>query len=305
MAQYVFARRGYNGVTRIDMEDYIDDLELESLYQWVDRVPVPLSRPKKNIGKDFSDGVLVAEIVKHYFPRLVDIHNYSPAAAFKQKMENWYLLNRRVLRRLELDLSDDVIRALANCKQRVVEKVLMMLRTQIDKFIEKSNRLRLKTLQLQNVLGIKEPVDPELDALSTRSPKPIGNELVPYKGEKAGSPRSTLPNIVPHGHPTRSLPLWASFPATKLPPYIPSLCSYSTTKSIVMVAPATDNISKAMYEEKELECLAKDETIQILNAKLKRMEQLLHLKDVRIEDLETRLQHVQAIKLANITDYAP
>jgi len=283
MAQYVFARRGYNGVTRIDMEDYIDDLELESLYQWVDRVP--MSRPKKNIGKDFSDGVLVAEIVKHYFPRLVDLHNYSPAAAFKQKMENWYLLNRRVLRRLELDLSDDVIRALANCKQRVVEKVLMMLRTQIDKFIEKSNRLRLKTLQLQNVLGIKDPVDPDLDALSSRSPKPVGNELVPYKGDKSGSPRSLLPNIVPHGHPTRS--------------------SYSTSKSIVMVAPATDNISKPMYEEKELECLAKDETIQILNAKLKRMEQLLHLKDVRIDDLETRLQHVQAIKLANITDFAP
>ena len=54
MAQYVFAHRGYNGITRIDMEDYIDDVELESLYQWVDRVP--LSRPKKNIGKDFSDG---------------------------------------------------------------------------------------------------------------------------------------------------------------------------------------------------------------------------------------------------------
>ena len=70
---------------------------------------------------------------------------------------------RRVLRRLELDLSDDVIRSLSNCKQRVVEKVLMMLRVQIDKFIEKSNRLRLKTLQLQNVLGIKDPVDPELD----------------------------------------------------------------------------------------------------------------------------------------------
>lgn len=54
MSSYIFARRGYNGITRVDMEDYFDDVELESLYQWVDRVP--LSRPKKNIGKDFSDG---------------------------------------------------------------------------------------------------------------------------------------------------------------------------------------------------------------------------------------------------------
>ncbi|XP_012946508.1 sperm flagellar protein 1 [Aplysia californica] len=282
MAQYVFARRGYNGITRVDMEDYFDDVELESLYQWVDRVP--LSRPKKNIGKDFSDGVLVAEIIKHYFPRLVDIHNYTPAAAFKQKMENWYLLNRRVLRRIELDLSDDVIRALSNCKQRVVEKVLMMLRVQIDKFIEKSNRLRLKTLQIQNALGIKDAMDTDLDAMSTASPKPVtGQELVPYNN-KAKSPRlsMSLPNVMPHSHPTRS--------------------TYASTRSVLTVAPATDNISKVMFEEKELECLAKDETIQILNAKLKRMEQLLHLKEVRIEDLESRLHHVQAIKMAQFTD---
>jgi hypothetical protein len=36
------------------MEEYFDDVELENLYQWIDRIP--LTRPKKNIGKDFSDG---------------------------------------------------------------------------------------------------------------------------------------------------------------------------------------------------------------------------------------------------------
>ena len=39
------------------------------------------------------------------------------------------------------------------------------------------------------------------------------------------------------------------------------------------------------YEEKEQECIAKEEQIQILNAKIKRLEHLLHLKDVRIQDL--------------------
>ena len=38
--------------------------------------------------------VLAAEIVKHYFPRMVDTHNYTPAASTKQRLENWYLLNR-------------------------------------------------------------------------------------------------------------------------------------------------------------------------------------------------------------------
>lgn len=51
--------------------------ELNEMYNWVDSVP--LSRPKKHIARDFADGVLVAEIVHHYLPRIVDIHNYSLA----------------------------------------------------------------------------------------------------------------------------------------------------------------------------------------------------------------------------------
>jgi len=40
---------------------------------------VPLSRAKRNIARDFSDGVLVAEVVKHFLPKEVDLHNYSQA----------------------------------------------------------------------------------------------------------------------------------------------------------------------------------------------------------------------------------
>lgn len=47
------------------------------IYNWVDEIP--LSRPKRNIARDFSDGVLMAEIVKHYIPHLVELHNYSAA----------------------------------------------------------------------------------------------------------------------------------------------------------------------------------------------------------------------------------
>ena len=52
----------------------VHDDELSELYAWVDTIP--LSRPKKSIARDFSDGVLAAEIVHHYFPRLVELHNY-------------------------------------------------------------------------------------------------------------------------------------------------------------------------------------------------------------------------------------
>ncbi len=51
--------------------------ELNEIYQWVDEIP--LTRPKKIITRDFSDGVLMAEIVKHYLAKKVDLHNYSNA----------------------------------------------------------------------------------------------------------------------------------------------------------------------------------------------------------------------------------
>ena len=57
-------------------------------YQWVDEIP--LSRPKRSIARDFADGVLVAEIVAHYFPRLVELHNYSGGNGYAQKIYNWY-----------------------------------------------------------------------------------------------------------------------------------------------------------------------------------------------------------------------
>lgn len=64
------------------------------IYEWVDSVP--LSRPKKNIARDFSDGVMMAEIIKHACPNLVDLHNYPAAHSTTQKLYNWNTLNRKI-----------------------------------------------------------------------------------------------------------------------------------------------------------------------------------------------------------------
>jgi hypothetical protein len=66
----------------------LSEEEMQMIYNWVDEIP--LSRPKRNIARDFSDGgkiiinkntliVLVAEIVKHFVPHIVELHNYSAA----------------------------------------------------------------------------------------------------------------------------------------------------------------------------------------------------------------------------------
>ncbi len=37
--------------------------------------------------------VLTAEVVQYYLPKLVELHNYSPANSTQQKMDNWKTLN--------------------------------------------------------------------------------------------------------------------------------------------------------------------------------------------------------------------
>jgi len=38
--------------------------------------------------------VLVAEVVKHFCPHLVEIHNYTSAHSISKKSVNWHILNR-------------------------------------------------------------------------------------------------------------------------------------------------------------------------------------------------------------------
>ncbi|XP_049501893.1 sperm flagellar protein 1-like isoform X2 [Panthera uncia] len=70
--------------------------DLRGLCAWLDGLP--LSRPKRHLARDFSDGVMLAEIVKHFRPRLVDLHNYVPTCNTDQKLSNWSILNRQASR---------------------------------------------------------------------------------------------------------------------------------------------------------------------------------------------------------------
>eukprot|EP00916_Digyalum_oweni_P026655 GHVL01043755.1.p1 GENE.GHVL01043755.1~~GHVL01043755.1.p1 ORF type:complete len:227 (+),score=49.33 GHVL01043755.1:57-737(+) len=109
-----------------------DEEELQNLYNWVDEIP--LSRPKRNIARDFADGVLMAEIVSNAFPRLVDIHNYSPANSLSQKCYNWNTLNQKTFRRMGFRLHQDDIDDVANAVQGAIEKVLLLVQKKLACF---------------------------------------------------------------------------------------------------------------------------------------------------------------------------
>lgn len=124
------------------------ETDSEELYKWIDEHCI--TRPKRNINRDFADAgnkivnatsqcslinnilVPLVEILKHHFPKLVQLHNYSPQNSLSRKLMNWYTLNRKVLAKLKLSLSNETIEDLARAKPGVIEKVLYNIKTKIE-----------------------------------------------------------------------------------------------------------------------------------------------------------------------------
>ena len=113
----------------------LDDEDLQRVYQWVDEIP--LSRPKRNIARDFSDGLLTAEIVQHYFPKLIELHNYPAANSYAQKMYNWKTLNSKVFKKMGFQLQQEEMDNLCNCTLQQVEKMLKNLQERMAKYSAK------------------------------------------------------------------------------------------------------------------------------------------------------------------------
>lgn len=223
----------------------IDEEVLQDLYTWVDQIP--LSRPKKNICRDFADGVMMAELIKHYFPKYLDLHNYQSASGTDQKRKNWMLLNRKAFKKLNFELSQDVIDNLSKSKPGTIERVLLLLRTKIDRDMFEKKQY---------------------------SDRPEADQNPP-----AVNPASNTPGRAPNSRLPASRVVAPTAPVKK--------------SGSVQNISQPDFVPRLAYEEKVQESLAKDETLEILNAKVRRLEHLLHLKDIRIDDLQARIEEAR------------
>lgn len=75
----------------------------------------------------------MAEILKKYYPKYVQIQNYIPGNSLTAKIVNWTTLNRKVFPKINIKLKQDTIEQLAQSKSGVVEKVLFDLHSKIVK----------------------------------------------------------------------------------------------------------------------------------------------------------------------------
>ncbi|KAJ3404696.1 Sperm flagellar protein 1 [Chytriomyces hyalinus] len=111
----------------------LSEESIASLLSWIDEIPI--SKPKKNITRDFSDGVATAEVVHHFCPKLVELFMYSPANAVSQKMYNWNTLNQKVFRKLGYIAQPELISCIVANKPGYVEYLLFELRKKIDAYV--------------------------------------------------------------------------------------------------------------------------------------------------------------------------
>ncbi|XP_043110714.1 sperm flagellar protein 1 [Puntigrus tetrazona] len=229
----------------MDGPKQLDEETLQDLYAWIDKLP--LSRPKRNITRDFSDGVMTAEVVKHFFPKLVELHNYTPAHSTQQKLSNWSTLNRKVFSKLNFHIPEETVKNIAVSTAGYIEPVLCSLREKIE----------------------EKRAGKQLD----------GTQDLEYYSTTTGQSR-----------PDKHLMVFGATHATN-PATVKKKDKVSAAAAL---RPNVDPGVRLLLEEKEQTILALQETVEILQIKVDRLEHLVHLKDLRIEDLTKHLERYKA-----------
>jgi hypothetical protein len=95
---------------------------------------VPSCKPRKHFTREASDAVVMAEVVKHVVPGMVDMHNYYVGTASQQqKLTNWATLHSKVLTKVGCTISMGEIKACVQCVPGVAEVLLSRLWECLDR----------------------------------------------------------------------------------------------------------------------------------------------------------------------------
>jgi len=252
-----------NSWTKIDGEfANIPSDEVRSVLKWLDGIP--LSRAERRTGipslrRDFSDGVLAAEIIKHFFPRgfrdinflddefteeigtdsdgtitvrkqkiapvMVELHNYPSASKRAQKLTNWTTLNRKILTKLGFSIPKEMIDDIIDCKRN--DSVLIFLSG-----LQMVNEDRLRNSNLT----------PKVSKIESQ---------ISFENDQV-------------------------------------------TRVTEMDIALLDADAKLVVSEKEKALLASYECIKVLELKIKRLENVLTQKEARLTELKKAAQYTKA-----------
>lgn len=242
------------------MDTQLSGEQLEALYTWVDTIP--LSRPKRNITRDFSDGVLFAEVIHHYHPSLIEVHNYSAANGLSQKMYNWETMGTKVFGKLHLSLSKEEMQAVATGKPNYIERLLLRLRGKLAQF--------------------HSPAPPKLKGSygTAGSRQRSGSRSGPRPGPGAGIGPGPGPGRAHgQGRPERRIEHEYEDPDSRYDDDV-------DVRDAVYYDDAGSNNAAAKLRDKDDTIAELRDTVKILELKVGKLEQLVQLKDNKIDTLK-------------------
>ncbi|XP_044228932.1 sperm flagellar protein 1 isoform X2 [Thunnus albacares] len=185
---------------------------------------------------------------------LVDLHNYIPANSTQQKLSNWNLLNRKVFSKLNFHMPEETVKRIALSTAGVIEPVLSALREKIEKKLEHTT---------DNI--------PDLEYYDTRNQEKHHTEIhqteTKHLAQMAGEEmKKDEKSRLKNGKPLQTVQFYSDM----------------------------DPTLRLILQEKEQAVMALQETVEILQMKVNRLEHLIHLKDMRIEDLTRHLETYKA-----------
>ncbi|CEG35170.1 Protein of unknown function DUF1042 [Plasmopara halstedii] len=239
------------------------------------------------------DGILAAEVVAYYFPKLVQMHNYSAANSVKQKQYNWNTLNGKVFRRLHISLSKLDIDDLVQCRSGAIEHLLVKLQIKI------ANHDKKQPSSLPLPQATRENNDNADDTSSVISGNTAIAGTIINSSPVGGCTRARQSPVDKLGDlrgdllaSTSELPMQAEETNrfTEIP--VAPVASIDLSAKVIMPSNETLKIDFLQQEllERDRVTVELRETVQILKMKVQKLEQLVRLKDGKIQTLVAKLR---------------
>ncbi|CAD7972241.1 unnamed protein product [Amoebophrya sp. A25] len=252
--------------------------EIQRIYNWMD--DIQLSRPRKNISRDFADGLLCAEVLCQYFPRLVDLHNYSAANSYAQKMYNWNTMNKKVLKKLGFQLHPSDIEDVIKAVPGAVEKVLVLMQHYMARYKRQQE-------QGESVAGTP--------AASARGSASASS--APRGGSQQGGATAAASSRVSANGQQQSASMSGNVVGGSSSGGGAASASTGSNGTRVSAGGGQQNmvsreILQREQEESSLTIQELRETILLMSEKIKKLEQLVRIKDAKIDGLQTKLASI-------------
>ncbi|EPY25661.1 sperm flagellar protein 1 [Strigomonas culicis] len=243
--------------------------DLHELYLWVDDIPI--SRPKRNIARDFSDGCCVAEILKFFFPKLVDLHNYVPAGSLGKKKDNWHLLNQKVFSKLYFIVPEEEVEDIVTAVPGAIERFLRALRIKIT-------QIKNKKEELGSVAMSYRPS-------STRDANARAGDAQHGEEEEEEDLKFYRDAVQRRQQENARSKAAANRPGSQRPTSDRAPAPQDDAERDVLVV-------KELINEKDKTILELRETVSILTEKIMKLEELIQVKDEKLNQYRNKFGRV-------------